>query len=416
MIENNNMLNTQQRFQRNAQLLGDDADDEINLLDLFFVVLKHKRVILLVCMIALVLMCGITLLMPNIYIATARILPPQENNSGLSAALGSMGDLAALAGISVGGTTGELYVGMLHSRTILDAIIDEFDLINIYETEYRLEAYKALEDHVNISLDSNDGIISVSIEDENSQRAADMANRFVDELKNLNVQINLGAAGRERLFLQNRLIQVKKDLSVAEEKLKTFQEANKAIRIDDQASAIIGAIADLKAEVTKRKVELGVLLSYQTEENLQVKALKETISQLNMQIEKLEQNPTDKQKASDIFIATSQVPELGLQYARLLREFKIQEALYELMTKQFELAKINEARDTSTLQVLDEAVAPDKKSKPKRSMIVLLVTFLSGVMAVFFAFIWEFLQKLKSEDPERWLYLRNQLRFRKKNF
>lgn len=386
-------------------------EDEFNLIDLLLVLLKHKKMIFITCAVSFIGMCIISLFMTKIYISTARILPPQENKSSLSSALGGMSDLASLAGVSMGGSTGELYVSMLKSRTISDAIIDHFNLMELYGANNRVSAYNRLKGQVKISYGDDDGIIEIKVENTDPKLAADMANKYVNELEKMNVRLNLGTAGRERVFLEKRLETIKADLIKAEDNLKSFQETNKAIRIDDQATAIIDAISSLKAELANREVQLGVLLSYQTEQNPQVKELREAITQLNAQLEKLEDNPVEKQVSTDIFITTSEVPELGIQYARLLREFKIQETLFELLTQQYEIAKITEARDTSTVQILDEAVTPDRKSKPKKSIIVIVTTLIFGMLSVFAAFVIEFSSRLKEEDPDLWHSLQTQFSF-----
>lgn len=390
------------------------TDDEINLLEYLLVIVKHKKMIFFSCVVTFVVACGITLLMPNIYTSTARILPPQESKGGLSSMLGGVGDLAALAGISTGGGSGELYVGMLKSRTIADAIINRFDLMDHYEWETRTGAYRALSKQVNIGLGKKDGIIAVTVEDESSKLAAQIANAYIGELKKLNVELNLSSAGHERLFLEDRLLIVKKGLASAEDALKDFQEKNKAIRIDAQASAIIDAISRLKGELASKEVELGVLLSSQTEQNPQVMGLREGIFQIKEQLSRLERSPKGRKVSDDIFLSTSEVPELGIQYARLLRDFKIQETLYELLIKQYEVAKINEAKNTSTIQVLDEGVEADKKSKPRRSMIVIALTFVAGFCALIYAFIREYGQRLESEDQKLWNEIKNQMRLRKR--
>ena len=324
-----------------------------------------------------------------------------------------MGDLASLAGISTEGSTADRYVGMLQSRTISDAIIDRFDLMKVYDVGYRVKTYQALADHVTVSLGKEDGIISISVDDEDPQRAAAIANQYVKGLKDLNVRLNLSSSGRERVFLEKRLALVKRDLANAEDAMKDFQEKNKAIRIDDQATAIIDAIAQLKAQLASKEVELGVHLSYQTEQNYEVKALREGIAQMKGQIRKLEQSPTGKKYSDDIFVPASEVPELGVRYARLMRDYKTQEALFELLTKQDELAKINEARDTSTLQVLDDAVVPDKKSRPRRSLIVLLATFVAGFLAVLAAFLKEYFARMPVEDRGRWEEVKGALKWKR---
>ncbi len=397
---------------QNVQML--QPDDEINLLELLLVIVQHKKMIILTCVITFIVACGLTLLMPNIYTATARVLPPQEDSGGLSSMLGSMGGLASLAGISTGGGKGDLYVGMLKSRTVSDAIIDRFDLMKYYEWNSRTGAYSELAGKAKFSLGKDDGIMTVSFEDEDPKFAADIANAYVEELQKLNVKINLNNAGRERVFLEDRLNVVKTDLAQAEDALKEFQEKNKAIRIDDQASAIIGAIATLKGELASKEVELGVLLSAQTDRNPQVIAMREGIAQVKDQISKLERSPEGKKISDDIFLATSEVPELGVQYARLLRNFKVQETLFELLTKQYEISKINEAKNTSTIQVLDSAIPADSKTKPRRGRIVLLATFCAAFLSFIAALVLAFGRKIDDEDRQRWELIKRQLIFFRK--
>ncbi len=400
--------------EESKQVTSQPSDDEINLLEYLLVIVKHKKMIFLTCLVTFILTCGITLLMPNIYISTARILPPQNDKGGLSSMLGSVSNIAALAGLSVGSGSGELYVGMLKSRSIADVIIDKFDLMELYDQKYRVKTYEILNDAVNFSVGKDDGIITVTAEDEDPKRAADIANTYIEELKKLNIKLNLNNAGRERLFLEERLAVVQNDLSKAEDALKDFQEKNKAIRIDAQASAIIDAFATLKGELASKEVELGVLRSSQTDQNPQVKALREEITQIREQISQLEQSHDGKTSSADIFLATSEVPELGIQYARLLRDLKVQETLYELVTKQYEMAKISEAKNTSTIQVLDAAMVPDKKSKPRRSMIVLAATFAMGFFALIFAFIREYGQRMDKEDRLLWQKIKENISLKRK--
>ncbi len=396
---------------RGSQGEGFD-DDEINLLDLLLVLARNWKMIVGTCVATFALACIYTLTLPNIFTATARILPPQQEKGGLSSMLGGMGDLAALAGVRVGGSSGDLYVAMLKSRTIADAVIEQFDLMNAYGQESRSQMYDKLNGLMNVSLGKTDGVISVSVDDQDPRRAAALANAFVEELKKLNVRLNLSTAGRERQFLEERLAVVGRDLAQAEDNLKRFQEEHKAIKLDEQAKGLIEAISRLKGELASKEVELGVLLSYQTEQNPQVRALRESISQIREQIRRLEQSPGGQQVAGDVFFVTSEVPELGLQFARLMRDYKVQETLFELLTKQYEVAKISEAKNTSTLQVLDDAFVPDRKSKPKRSLMVLVATFAAGFLAILVAFVREFGRNLNGEDRQRWEQIKASLRLR----
>jgi len=388
------------------------ADDEINLLEYLLVIAKNWRLIAKITAVAFILSCGAALLLPNIYTATTRLMPPNESKGGLASMLGGMGDLAALAGISGGGGSGDLYVGMLNSRTVADAIIDRFQLMEVYEQDYRIKMYEKLNKLVSVSLGKKDGIISVTVEDEEPQRAADIANAYVEELKRLNLELNLSSSGRQRLFLEKRLDIVKADLVRAEETMRTFQKGNNAFKLDDQATATIAAIARLKGEIASKEVELGVARSFQTEQNPEVKVVRESLNGLNAQLRRLEQSPAGSRVSGDIFIATSNVADVGLQYVRVMRDFKIQETLFELLTKQYELAKIEESKDTSTIQVLDAAAVPDKKSKPKRSLIVLAVTFVAGFMAVLFAFIREYGGRMSEDDRLLWSEIKRWMKLR----
>lgn len=390
-----------------TQLKEDYSGDDINLLDYLLIVVKHKKIILVSCALAFFFSCGITLLMSDIFSSTARILPPQDNKEGFSSVLGKVGELTSLTGFPFsGGNSGELYVGMLKSRTIADAIIDQFELMKVYDQEYRVKTLTELEEHVNIILGTDDGIISITVEDEDPKRAAAIANAYIEELKKLNVKLNLSSAGRERNFLENRLVIVKRDLINAEERLQKFQEENKAFKIDEQAMAIISSISQLKGELASKEVELGVLRSFQTAQNPQVRALQESIVQLKEQIARLERSPKGEKVAENTLIATSDVPELWVQYARLMRDYKTQEALFELLTKQYEVAKINEAKNTSMIQVLDDAFIPDKKSRPSRSYIVVLTTLLVGFLSILAAFVLEYGNRMPEDDWQRWQKIR----------
>jgi len=378
-------------------------------LDYLLVLVKYKRMILLAVSGGFVLSCAIALLLVNVYVATARIVPPEDKSGSYASALPGAVELASLAGLSLEGSSGDFYVGLLKSRTISDAIIDTYNLMDVYDQEYRVKTYEALNDHVTITLGKDDGIISISVEDEDPVRAAALANAYVEELRDLNVHLNLSKAGRERVFLENRLALVKKDLSLAEENFRKFQENNHTFKLDDQTAAIIETISLLKGQLAGKEVQLSAQLTYLSENNPEIKALREGISQLKSQIANLETSSTREKSAGDIFIATSEVPALGVQYARYRRELKIQETLFELLTKQYELAKINEAKDTSTVQVIDEAVAPDKKSKPVRSLIVFLATLAAGLSAMLAAYVREFLERMSPGDQVRWSELKRGL-------
>ena len=374
------------------------ANDEIDLFRYLLIVAHYKKRVFLVTVLTFFLMCGITLLMPNIYTSTARILPSQENQGGLGSMLSGGGaGLASLVGLSSQVSSSAAYVAMLKSRTISEAVIERLDLMNKFQWQSRTIAYNSIRNKIEVSIGKWDRIITITMSDKDPELASKIVNTYVDELQKFHAKRSLKSAGKERIFLEKRLLEVKADLADSEEALKAFQEKNKAIRIDAQASAIIEAISQLKGQLANREVELGVLLSSQTENNPQVISIRESIAQIKNQINRLESAPDAASDSDDIFLATSEVPELGLRYARLLRDFKVQESIYELLIKQYEIAKINEKRETSVIQVLDAAIPADSKSKPRRSVIVLFVTFSMGMCAVLFIVVRQLYFDFKSK-------------------
>lgn len=404
------------------QLPQDDFNDEINLLDLLQVILNRKKIILLITVCAIVLSVIVSLLLPKKYTATARILPPSESSSGISGLLSQVGGgLGGLAGSFISGkSTSDLYVGILKSRTVADAIIAKFDLKNLYEQKYMEDVYKNLSKITSISVSRKDQIISISVEERDPKQAAEMANTYVQMLDQINRTVNITEGHRKRVFLENRLKKVHRDLSKAEVELKEFQEKYKLIAIEEQAKVAIEGAAKLKGEIVASQTELEVLKQFGTEKQNEAVMLKSKIAELQNQLTKIETGGVDKNLHKDdqttngnssLFIPFDEFPTLGLQLTRLMRETKIQEKVFELMTTQFELAKIEEAKDVNTIQVLDEAVPPDKKSSPKRSLIVILSTFMAFFMAVFLVFFMEYIERIKTEDKERYQQIKQGLKF-----
>lgn len=382
------------------------AEEEINLLELLRVVVRRKRTILTLCVVAAVSSVVYSLIQPNIYTATAKVLPPQkESGGGLSALLSQAGGLAGLAGgMGLGGSS-ELYIGILKSRSVADAVIKRLALADEFKTKTADATRAALASTVKVQA-GKDGIISVSADSRDPKKAALLANTMVDELGRRSVQLNLSKAGTERVFLEKRLEVVKTDLKKAEDDLKRFAEQNRAIKVDAQATAGIQGIAQLKAEIVAKEVQLESLRSFQTDENPEVKALRAGINRLKGQLGAM----SGSGRSGDAILTMGSVPNLGLEYARLMREQKIQEAIFEQLTKQYEMAKLNEAKDSSSLQVLDEAVAPTQKSKPKRSLIVILSTVTAFFAGIFLVFIQEYASKMSNEDLVIWQEIKDSCR------
>ena len=372
-----------------------EFEDEINLLQLLQVIVKRKNLIIYCCTAAFVLSVCYSLTLKNIYTATAKLLPPQKDSggSGLSALLSQAGGLAGLAGGMTGlGGSSELYIGILKSRTLGEAVVKRLDLQKEFKT---LEAARqSVEGSVKF-LAGKDGLLSISADSTDPKKAALLANTYVDELGRRSVQLNLIKAGTERIFLEKRLEVVKRDLKNAENDMKSFQEKYKTIKADSQVAATISGIAGIKAQIASKEVQLATLRNSMTDEHIDVKTLKAAISSMYGQLRAMSGSGD-----IDVIPSFGNTPGLGVDYYRKLRELKIQEAIFEQLSKQYEVAKLSEAKDTSSLQVLDEAVAPLSKSKPKRSQIVILSTVTAFFASIFFIFIQEYLSKLPPEDAQ----------------
>lgn len=372
-------------------------EEEINLLELLQVIVSRKMLIIKCCAAAFILSVCICLTLPNMYTATAKVLPPQKDSgSGMAAALLSQaGGLGALAGgLGMGGTS-DLYLGILKSRSVSDAVIQRLGLQKQLEKKNSEDTRKAVEGLTKFQA-GKDGIITISADYKDPKMAARLANTFVEELERRTVELNLSRAGNERSFLEKRLIVARQELKTAEDEMQHFQEKYKTIKADSQATATIQSIAAIKAQIVTTEVQLAQLRNSMTDESPEVKRTLSALGRLRGQMAALSGSGGDNAIPS-----LGNAPGVGVEYVRRLRELKTQEAVVEQLTKQFEVAKINEARDNSSLQVLDTAVTPLRKSKPKRSLIVMLSTVTAFFISIFAAFILEYLSKLPPEDAER---------------
>lgn len=369
-------------------------EDEINLLELLRVIVRRRNLIIKVTCWVAVLAVLYSLTLKNIYTATARVLPPPKDGGGSTAAalLGQLGGMGGLAA-GLGGTT-DLYLGILKSRSVADAVINRMDLFNEYNTKDWDTTRKVLQGAVKFQSGTKDGIITVTADNKDPRKAAMLANTFVDELQTKSLQLNLTKAGTERNFLEKRLVVVRQELKAAEDDMKAFQEKNKTIKADTQAAAAIEGIAKIRAELVTQEVRLAAMRHSMTDEAPEVKALLAGIARLRGQMHTM----SGGGDSGGVIPSVGAAPSLGVEYVRRLRELKTQEAVYEQLTKQFELAKINEARDSSSLQVLDDAVVPTKKSKPKRSVIVILATVTAFFASIMLVFVQEYLSKMSADD------------------
>ncbi len=392
-------------------------EDEINLLDYLIVILKRKKLILGITFGAAIITAIISLIMPPIYKAETRILPPQQSNSSL--AIGMLSQVAVVPEVasSILGlkTPGELYIGMLKSRTVADNIIDRFNLMELYRAKYREDARKRLvKDALEANLDRKSGIITIGVEDKDPKRAADMANAFVEELKNLTKGLAVTEAAQRRLFFEEQLKDTKVALMRSEDELKGFQEKTGALHIDTQAKAVIESIANLRAQIAAKEVELKVMRTYSTLNNPDLQQVEEALKGMKGELSKLEAKGGSQ--SPDPLMSTGRMPAVGTEYMRKLRDLKFNETLYELLTKQYEAAKLDEARDAAVIQVVDKAIPPEKRVKPKRSLMVIIATFTGFFLSIFAAFFMEYKERASNdpENKERFEILRRYITFKKK--
>lgn len=352
-----------------------ESDDEISLLDILIVLAKHKKLVLGLPFLAAVITAGITLLMPNIYTGRAVLMPPQQQQSTAAMMLGQLGAMAGI-GNSLGlKNPNDLYIGMLKSRTVADALIDRFKLMELYKEDTLVETRKELARNTNFT-SGKDGLIVIAVDDKAPERSAKLANGYVKELEKLTSKLAVTEAGQRRLFFEKQVAKAKGELAKAEVELKETQEATGLVQIDQQGRAMIEAVSTLRALIVGREVELAAIRSYATEKNPELVKVQQEVASLKVELRKLERGLGD---GGDLLVPTKNIPSAGLEYARKYRDVKYFETIFELMAKQFELAKLDEAQQVGAIQIVDVAITPDKRTKPNRLLMVLtstIVTFL----------------------------------------
>ena len=360
-------------------------DDEISLIDLAITLAKHKKLIIGAPLIVAIVVAIYSFFIPPIYTADVQMLPPQQQSSAsaMLSQLGALGGMAGAAGIK---NPNDTYVAMLKSRTIQDSMIKRFKLQAVYKTKTPEKTRTALNGATKVTV-GKEGIIGISVDDESPQRAAILANGYVDALQQMTQIFAVTEASHRRLFYEKQLLQAKHNLGDAEIALKQLQEKTGIIHLDSQAQLGIGTAANIKGQIAMKEVELGAMRTFATGNNPDLVRTQQTISGLQAQLAKIETGT----------VSSSKVPETGLEYIRKTRDFKYAETIYEMLAKQFEMAKIDEAKESSVIQVLDKAMPPEQKSKPKRSMMVLIAALATGFLTILYAFIKEALQNAKKD-------------------
>jgi uncharacterized protein involved in exopolysaccharide biosynthesis len=376
-------------------------ENEEYLYESLVVILKYRKIIYSIVGAVFVVSIIVSLILPKMYRATACVLAPQEASGGFNALLANNDEmLGNLAGDLIGGYAPVAqYIGILKSRTVANELNRKFGLMKLYGLNYSEDVNKELERRSIIEFNKRDQTISISVEDRDPNRAADIANAYIFMLDKINRKLSTAQGRRKRIFLEERLNEVRNDLEKAEVSLKSFQERYQIVAIEEQAKVTIKEAARIKRELISAKTELEVFKQFGTERQVEAFMLKTKIDVLEKQLDTIKsgsinfakiQNDPDSRVNSNYFIPFDKIPEIGMQLMRLSREAKIQEKLFELLVSQYEKARIEEAKDVDTIQVLDQATPPKRRSRPNRKSIVIFSTVSAVFVGIFYAFYKEF--------------------------
>ena len=347
-------------------------DDEINLLDLLQVVADNLRLLVLGSLAAGLLALGITFAVAPTFTASTKFMPPQQQQSGAAMMLQSLGALGSLAGAATGlKNPNDQFVAFLSSNAVADALIDRFKLMERYEAKFKTDARKELAG-VSLIASGKDGLITVDVDDKDPAFAAQLANAYVEELGNLLKRLAITEAQLRRAFFENQLTQTKDKLTAAEQALRASGINSSALKSNPEAA--IKAVAELQAQIAAQEVKLASMRGYLTDSAPDFKQAQTELSALRAQFAKAEKS-------------TSAPTGTDADYVARYRDVKYFETLFELFSKQFELAKVDEAREGALIQVVDVALPPERKSKPKKALIAMLTTLAVGMVLLLFVFV-----------------------------
>ncbi len=354
---------------RDIKDYGSDSDRDILAIDLLLSVVKRKWWIAKITLAVTILTIIIVLIVPRSYVAKTSILPPEQNQSLTAAMMGQLGSVAALAGKDLGlKNPSDAYVLVLKSNAIGKELIRRFDLMHVYKKKNLVDTLKALADHAAIS-DDKSGVITIEFEDKDAKRAAEIANGYVEELRRVMKSLSITEASQRRAFFEQQVGEAKEQLAKSEIGLEGVEEKTGLIQLDSQAKAIIQQIANVRQQIAAREVRLQGMRSYATADNPYLQRTERELGALRGELSKLERQ--SNAGAGDTQIPTAGMPSASLDYLRKARELKYNEMVFEVLSKQYELAKLDEAKEATMIQVFDPATVPDKPTKPRRSLIVL---------------------------------------------
>jgi len=380
---------------------GSGNGDGITLLDLLIVLAEHKKTILYTTGVFAVVAGIVSVLLPSWYTADVILLPPQQNSSigsTIASQLGGLGSMAMLAGAGGLGlkNPNDMYVAMLKSQTVEDGMVHDFNLQQEYHKWRLSDARKTLERHVSVDGSGKDGLLHIAVEARSPERAEQMANGYVVEFRKLSKNLAITEAQQRALFFEQQLEQCKNNLANAEVALQKTEQTTGLIELDSQARALIASAASLRAQIAAKEVQIQAMQTFASGGNAQLVEAQQELEGMRAQLAKLggaEDNP------NALIVPRGKLTEAGLEYVRKLRDVKYYETMFDILARQFEIAKLDEAKEGSMIQVVDPAIRPDKRSYPKRTIIVLIATsvgLIIGILAALAQAGWSHL----NEDPE----------------
>lgn len=380
------------------------AEHQLHLLDLLIILSKRRKFILWFTFSAVILTTIAVLLLPSRYTAQTVVLPPMENSSLSSTLLGQVGgNSSALASIAGTGLSmknpGEMYVSMFRMPAVEDALIRRFGLMGRYRVKRMSDARQAFEDHSTVVLGAKDGLIKITVTDWDANLSAEIANAYVDEFRKLSKHLAVTEASQRVLFFQQQLLEANENLATAEEALKTSEQTTGVLQIDSQTRALIETAAILRAQINAKEVQLQAMHSYATSDNPQMFVAQQELAALKDQLGRL--LGKDANSNGDLIVPKGNVPAAQMQYLRKMRDLKYYETVENILSRQFESAKLDEAREGATIQVADTATPPDRRSFPKRTISVLVALILSFLLACAWCMFREAIERLKSNPAER---------------
>lgn len=367
--------------------------------DFFAVVTKRKLLVVAITLSSGIIALLAAFLVTPTYRAEAKILSPQFRSFDSYPQMSSLGGQSQdlLRTIATASASNYLYIGLLQSRAVLDPIIDRFNLMQVYGLSYREDVRRRLVESLGTT-SSKYGILSITVDASDPEMAANMANAFVDELSHLTKTMAVTEASRRRLFFERELGEVKGKLLLAEESMREFQESTGAIKIEEQAEAVIESFSQLRAKIAAKEVDLRVMSTYTTPQHPDYQRAEEELEGMKEQLYLFEQTSG---RNPDPFVPTGRIPSVETGYLRKLRELKYYEALLELIGRQYEIARVDEARESLLIQVLDKAVPPERRIKPNRLFMILGSVCAGFVVSLAVVFLAEYFDLLRSKGGGR---------------